>query len=311
MNVRTFLAGCVVLAFALWAPRAAAAISCIAYENDLVYGDVALPVTPQTSTSVATVYCWGSNNGDRGRDVRLCIGLNTPQSPRLMTNGASSIRHRIYRDPGHVQEINYADVNAEAVVSMPDSLFLTTQLTFYGRLDGSSPNPTPGNYADAVNGAFGWSIREPSCSTVPARQSINFTARSRIQAACTVAANDMAFGTHSQLSAAVNAATSLGVSCTATTPYTVRLDGGTTANDIADRRMGLNGTGPAAQGVAYQLRHTSPNGPLWGDGTSGTSTLSGTGTGGSQTIPVYGRVLPQAVPLPGQYEDTVTVTVQY
>ena len=101
------------------------------------------------------------------------------------------------------------------------------------------------------------------------------------------------------------------MTCTRDTAYTVRMDGGTTANDVADRRMGLNGTGPAAQGVAYQLRHSGPNGPLWGDGTSGTSTLSGTGTGGSQTLPVYGRVLPQAVPLPGRYEDTVTVTVQY
>ena len=311
MSFRSIFLACMVALGAAWAPPVAAEIYCVAYESDLVYGDVTLPVGPQTTTSVADVYCWGTSNGDRRRDVRLCIGLNTPQSPRVMSNGASSISHRIYRDPSYVEEINYTDINAEEVVSMPNSLSFSTQLSFYGRLSGSSPSPTPGTYSDAVNGAFGWSTRDSSCSTVPAYQAINFTARSRVAAACTVVANDIAFGTHNTLASAVSATSSIGVVCTATTPYNVRMDGGTTANNVANRRMGLNGTGPAAQGVAYQLRHTSPNGPLWGDGTSGTSTLAGTGTGGSQTLPVYGRVLPQAVPLPGQYEDTVTVTVQY
>ena len=308
MTVRLF-ALLVLLAFTTaYAPAAFAAVSCTATTNDMDYGDVTLPAGAVTTTTVVDITCTGTGS-DRGDDVRLCVGLETPLSPRRMTTGGEFISHRLYRDAAYSEEINYTNVNPERVVTMPNSRTFTTQLAIYGRLQGNSAGAGPGSYSELVSGAFGWSKTAPSCSTVPALQYVAFRSSARVQAACTVAANDLAFGKHSQLVASIDASTSLGVTCTVGTPYLVRMDGGTTANNVADRRMGLNGTGPAAQGVRYELRSQSADGPLWGD-TAATG-VAGVGSGTSQTLPVYGRVLPQAVPLPGQYEDTVTVTVQY
>ncbi|MFP7723251.1 Csu type fimbrial protein [Lysobacter sp. A3-1-A15] len=310
MILRSVTLLALLVAGAAYAPNAMSAVTCTSTESPMNYGDVALPVDPVTTTMVISVTCDG-NGSDKGESVRVCIGLNTPQSPRRMAAGGQFITHRLYRDPAYSEEINYTDVNPERVVVMPDSKTFTTQLTIYGRLQGNSAGAGPGPYSEVISGALGWSTTAPTCSTVPARRPVSFTASARGVASCDISADDLSFGTRAQLASAVNANTSLGVSCTVNTPYTVRMDGGTTANNVADRRMGLNGTGPAAQGVAYQLRHTSANGPLWGDGTAGTTTVAGTGTGGSQTLPVYGVVPPQPVPLPGSYQDTVTVTVQY
>lgn len=304
------LSVCLLLGCLAFAPRAMAAITCNASESTLDYGAITLPVSAQTSTSIATVTCTGNRNTDRGDTVRLCIGLNTPNSPRRMTNGASIVTHRLYRDPAYTQEINYADINAERVVTMPNALTFTTQLTIYGRLQGSSVGPVPGLYAETVTGDFGWSTTAGSCATVNALEAVSFQARGRIDAACTLATNPLNFGTVNVLATNVDTTTSLGLTCTTGAPWTIRMNGGTVAGNVAARQMGLGGAGPGV--INYQLRHTSANGPLWGDGTSSTAVLTGTGTGSSQTVTVYGRVPGGQPPPPvGTYSDVVTVSVEY
>jgi spore coat protein U-like protein len=39
--------------------------------------------------------------------------------------------------------------------------------------------------------------------------------------------------------------------------------------------------------------------------------VAATGNGSAQSFTVYGRVPPQAAPAPGNYSDTITVTVTY
>ena len=292
-------------------------------EPALAVGTINTTPTPQQDTATnVTVSCRAFFAGGT---VKACLKLSNgspdtsllPQ--RRMANGAARLGFQMHRDTARTQVWGDATTAAarEVQVVMQNVGFLTyagsTTVPMYGRVAGGQTGLPSGTYqsdmALTLTGTFDLTANCNSVNTP--LQSLSVPARATIARSCSVAANDLSFGSHSQLAAAVTASTSLGVTCTVGTPYTVRMDGGTTANNVADRRMGLNGTGPAAQGVAYQLRHTSPNGPLWGDGTSGTSTLAGTGTGGSQTLRVYGRVLPQAVPLPGQYEDTVTVTVQY
>jgi spore coat protein U-like protein len=105
----------------------------------------------------------------------------------------------------------------------------------------------------------------------------------------------------------VNASSTVTVTCTSGTTYTVGLNQGlTTGATVTTRQMGI--TQPAG-GLNYSLLTTSYTGANWGN-TSG-SWVSGTGNGAAQALTVYG-VLPAAqyVP-PGSYTDTITATVTY
>ena len=292
-----------------------------------------IPANPTVATTTAgnvSVYCSGYSWNNPGT-VKACLKLtngapdNALLPNRRLANGAQRLNYQVHTDAAGstVWGNGTAAPARELLITLSATGFNwggggffwegSGTVAMHGRIAPGQAGLASGTYQSQMALRLTGDFTTLPCSSINNALDTDRTvvARATIASSCTVAANDLAFGTHSQLAAAVNASTSLGVTCSVNTPYTVRLDGGTTANNVANRRMGLNGTGPAAQGVAYQLRHTSPNGPLWGDGSAGTSTVAGTGTGGSQTIPVYGRVLPQSVPLPGQYEDTVTVSVQY
>ena len=49
---------------------------------------------------------------------------------------------------------------------------------------------------------------------------------------------------------------------------------------------------------------------MWGN-TVSTDTVAGTGNGSGQSYTVYGRIPAQTTPAPGNYADTITVTVTY
>jgi spore coat protein U-like protein len=130
-----------------------------------------------------------------------------------------------------------------------------------------------------------------------------------INADCSISATALDFGTAGSTLATtpIDHNTTLSVTCTDTTPYTIALDAGdTTGATISDRL--LKGTG--TQTVHYQLYTDAPAGTLWGDGTTG-STVPGTGTGSAQSITVYGRVPAQTIPAPGNYTATETATLTF
>jgi spore coat protein U-like protein len=84
----------------------------------------------------------------------------------------------------------------------------------------------------------------------------------------------------------------------------IRLDrDGPSRGSLAPRRM------RAARGtasLAYELYRNAARTEVWGDGTGSTLTVEGMGR-----HVVYGRIPPlQSVP-PGEYADTVTVTVDW
>jgi spore coat protein U-like protein len=137
--------------------------------------------------------------------------------------------------------------------------------------------------------------------------STTFTAQLAIAAACTInSAAALNFGTQGVLAANVDQTSTIGVTCTNTTPYTIGLDAGAGSGaTIAARKLTSGGNT-----VSYTLYSDAAHTAVWGN-TPSSDTVAATGSGSVQNFTVYGRVPPQAAPAPGNYSDTITVTVMY
>lgn len=128
-----------------------------------------------------------------------------------------------------------------------------------------------------------------------------------VLSSCAVVALPLAFGNYTPTqSGNTTAQTTLAVTCTNGTPYSVGLNaGGGTGATVATRKLTSGATT-----LNYTLYSDSGYSTLWGN-TIGTNTVTGTGSGLLQTLNVYGSITAlQAVPA-GAYTDTVTVTLTY
>jgi spore coat protein U-like protein len=134
-----------------------------------------------------------------------------------------------------------------------------------------------------------------------------FTAQIAIAAACAIdSASSLNFGTQGMLAANVDQSSTIQVTCTNTTPYTIGLDAGRGSGaTVAARKLTSGGNT-----VSYALYADAAHTTIWGN-TPSSDTVAGTGNGSAQSFTVYGRVPPQGAPVPGNYSDTITVTVMY
>lgn len=149
------------------------------------------------------------------------------------------------------------------------------------------------------------------CLTSPAfagTSTSQFRVTLTVQAECKLtSATDIAFGTTGVIQQAINSTGTIGVQCTNTTPYNIGLGAGAGSGaTISTRRMSSGGGAT----IDYSLYRDSAAAQVWGD-TVNSNTLSATGSGAVQSHTVYGRVPVQATPAPGNYADTVQVTVTY
>jgi spore coat protein U-like protein len=133
------------------------------------------------------------------------------------------------------------------------------------------------------------------------------TVQVSITATCLInSASTLNFGTQGVLSTNVDQTSTIQVTCTNSTPYNIGLDAGTgTGATVATRKL----TG-GANTVNYMLYSNSGRTTIWGN-TVSTDTVAGTGNGAAQNYTVYGRIPAQTTPAPGNYTDTITVTVTY
>lgn len=126
-----------------------------------------------------------------------------------------------------------------------------------------------------------------------------------IENSCTIAANDLDFGTRDTLEANIDAQTTVDVTCTGVSPLVVSFDNGTGAGGTAAARKLSNGS----NSINYVLAKDSARSELLG---TGAGTIDAVSTGGTQVFPVYGRVLAGQNPkVIGRYLDTVTATVTF
>jgi len=144
-----------------------------------------------------------------------------------------------------------------------------------------------------------------SWHAIAATATTTFGVSVTVQSACAASASSMRFGTYS--GTAVNAASTISVTCTQSTPYNVGLSEGLAPGaTVANRKM----VGPGFALLGYSLKPGNGGMSNWGH-TLGVDTVSGTGNGSVQMLPVVGEIPAGQNAQDGAYADTITVTVTY
>lgn len=133
----------------------------------------------------------------------------------------------------------------------------------------------------------------------------NFDVTATVVDTCTISASDLAFGSYT--GALLDSTTTIAVTCTNLTAYTVEIDAGSGSGATTSvRRM----TGPSSGLLNYALYQDAAHLLVWGT-LGALQSVAGIGSGASQSLTVYGRVPAGQSPAAGSYTDTVTVTVNY
>lgn len=262
--------------------------------------------------------------------ARLCfnagVGSTSPSvAARAMGAGAFRMNYNLYTDSGHNQ------VWGTATTTAPTSVLLvgpalggnaSASYSFYAKLPGGQTTvSTIGNANTTYSETYTTTARVDiavgllatlliNCPIAAPFQtlSIPLTVQTTVQKNCTINAGNLAFPAQGLLNHVVTANAMITVRCTNNNAFSVALNGGSVANNVAARKM-KHAT--AADTVSYQLYKDDGYATIWGDGLTGGTPLSSTGTGANQQFTVYGRVPVQATPRPGNYTDTVTATITF
>jgi spore coat protein U domain-containing protein, fimbrial subunit CupE1/2/3/6 len=140
----------------------------------------------------------------------------------------------------------------------------------------------------------------------------NFNVTETVLASCSATATTLAFNAYSPGGGAIANNGIISVKCTKNTPYTISLNKGTTAGgSVAQRLMAFG-----ANTLQYNLFTTAAVNVVFGDGSGTSQTEAGTGAGvaTANAVTVFGQVPDSAAnqaAVPGNYTDTITVTVIY
>jgi spore coat protein U-like protein len=142
-----------------------------------------------------------------------------------------------------------------------------------------------------------------SCLAASTTTTFNVTAT--VQTSCAVSAADLAFGNYDAASATDTTATStVTVTCSLLTPYTISMDGGQYASG-STRRLGTG-----ANRLTYEVYRDPTMTNVFGT-VAATLGVTGVGTGFSAPTIIYGKIPKNQAVVPGSYSDQITVTVDY
>lgn len=326
MLLALFLFGCL---------GSARADNCTASMTDVNFGAVnsiaGADIYANGTLSVTCIVALGSLGTALAPTANICVNLEGGSggtiTARNMKNGSLNMPFNLYRDNTYAAASVWGSTSGGAaqpvVVAMAGVLGLGVQtqtFTIYGKIPAASlsavrtQNGTDTPYAADFTGfgsiqyTFGGLLAPQTACQTGTTVPFSFKATATVTNNCFINTTPLAFaGNNRVLSAAVRTTGSMGVLCTAGSPYQVSLNGGSVANNPAARKMASALT---ADRIGYEISNTL-DGPLWGDGTGGTGMVTGTGSGVQQTLSLYGRVPAQKTPAPGDYKDTVTVTLSF
>lgn len=146
------------------------------------------------------------------------------------------------------------------------------------------------------------------CSpALSATSTANLAVQMTLEASCTFsAAAAVNFGGHSAAGADVDVTSAVTINCAGGTTFNIGLDKGQGSGATYAARKMTSGTNT----LTYSLYSDSARTMVWGD-SIGTDTVAGTGRGAAMSYPIYGRVPAQGLAAPGNYVDTVKITITY
>jgi spore coat protein U-like protein len=290
--------------------------SCSFSVTNVAFGTVnATANTAVNTTATVSVTC----SGLLSLGFNLCVNLGagsggaTNAANRFMLSGANTLTYGLFSDAARTIPWGsslWAGGGANAVlIPFPASLLssVTKTATVYGQVYSGQQTVNAGSYLStftSTNAEIMWPVSN-SCTGSSNTASTTFNVTATVPTTCSVAANNLNFGTVGVLAANTDATTTISPVCTSGTPYNVGLNQGLNGSSVTTRQMKA---GSAL--VDYSLYSNSGRTTNWGN-TVGTDTVSGTGTGLAQSLTVYGRIPPQTTPAPGTYNDTIVVTLTY
>ena len=246
--------------------------------TNLVFGNYT--GTLLNGTNTGTINCPGQS-WNIPLDAGTGAGATT--TIRKMTGpGGLELSYQLFQDAAHTK--NWGNTSGVDEVTGSGS----GQVTVYGQII-AGQYPTPGTYTDTISSA-----------------TRTFTVTATVQAACTLSATSLAFGTYSGV--LLNSTSALSVTCTNSTTYNVGLNAGTASGaTVTNRSM----KGPGSALLGYKMFRNSGRTLNWGN-TVGSDTVARTGSGSVQGLTVYGQIpAGQFASPPGNYSDTITATITY
>ncbi len=332
------------LAWFAWLPPAHAALSCsLSSVNTIDFGAVSpLDAAATDVLSPFTITCQALRSDIPGpvgstRVVNLCssyddgTGGASGGGNRQLLNGSDPAIFDLYPTgaygPTHWGSRSGSPtgtvVQASVTLTKPAGAGTTptapqsTSPTAYPRLFGGQNTVPPATYVSTMTltaEAF-WNDVKSDCAaggTVLSAPTASQLVTVAYQNECRVGTVSMLdFGTSGFLTANLDASTSVSVTCTSGTPFKVGLDAGTGAGATTGSRKMTRTSAPLSV-VDYGLYRDLGRSLNWGNDTAaGTDTENGTGTGGAAAYPIYGRVPPQNTPEPGDYLDTIVLSVVF
>lgn len=282
-----------------------------------------LSATPIDVTATVTVTCTGITVLTA---VKMCPSIEegsggTSGAGRLMRGPAgTSLTYQLFQDSSRT--VAWGATDNPALGTVPLMAIgngiaggsATVTRIIYARLFGSQSAAQTGDYNSvfsAAETAFSYATAflgvSGSCTGFVGTATIQpeFVVQAKPQPSCTGTVADLSFGTTGAITAAITAQTSLRLTCTSRTTYSVALDNGRTGTAPAARRM----TSAAGDVITYGLYTDAARSMPWGS--SAGSTVQGTGTGTEQAVAIFGQVPAQTTPKPGAYADRVVVTITY
>lgn len=138
-----------------------------------------------------------------------------------------------------------------------------------------------------------------SSSVLAATRTASLQVNLTVEKSCEVRVSDMNFGSHARDSGPIQASANTTITCSSGTPFNI--------TSTSDHNYAMKNTATADK-VDYTLYSDNA-----GASDLSTTPIPGTGTGSAQVIPIYGKVTARALSQasPGDYSDTVTLTVAY
>jgi spore coat protein U-like protein len=327
MNRRFAAAVLLVAAAAVVNPLASVAQTCTISPANGDYGVVDVLGGASASTSASfTVSCTGTP----GAKVVACVELSPGQSSgghRRLASGSYRLVHEIYADAAHtvvwgswgLSSTAYGSAGQTEILTLGGGGSASMTLTAYGATaTNQQATAGPGSYVWTMTTApsieygyySGTSCPTGSIQAISGGSSWSATVNSN----CNVAVTSVNFGsTGSFIASAIDTTGTINVQCTDGSPYSVGLDNGQHASGGQRRMQALAGQ-YVSYGLytdsAYSLGWTTTSSSASCSGGTGTCAL-GTGTGATQPITIYAQIPPQNAPAPGNYADTVVVTVTF